>query len=475
MHSSFKNFVWYTIPFLFRNLIPLISLPFFTRYLSPSDFGNLALSVIYGVLLVGLSNLGLISIFERNYFEYKESYNKLKLMWTCLTFVLINILVGLLFTFLFEKQINFLLFGKSLPDYLTLIATTHLGFKSLLQFFYIYLRNAKKASLYSLISILEATVCTVLSIYLVFQGKDIIGYIQGQSLGVFILFISITIFSIFRRKVYFNLSLLKQNLPLSLPLTPTVFFGTINTQFDRYMLGFLNTIGGVGVYDIGQKIANLGFLFITVLQQVYAPNVYSSYVNSPKKFSKHIGKYLGPFFYISFFFCLLLGLFSKEIIFILTTPKYYEAYQIIIILNMLYATYFFGKQPQLILAKKTKLISFLSLLGMSLNIIINFPLIKFYGVIGAALGTFLANMITSFISFLYAQKYAKIEYNKFVYFIFIYFQFSLAFILCVSILNLSYLSILIFKIIIISGFVWLGFKSAIISKRKIKELISIIK
>ena len=70
------------------------------------------------------------------------------------------------------------------------------------------------------------------------------------------------------------------------------------------MLGKLNSTAGVGLYDIGQKIANLGFLFMTVLQQVFSPEVFSSYMNKPKEFSAHIGKYLTQktFFYVSLLF-----------------------------------------------------------------------------------------------------------------------------------------------------------------------------
>ena len=51
----------------------------------------------------------------------------------------------------------------------------------------------------------------------------------------------------------FDLDLLKNQLKLSLPLTPTIFFGVINSQFDRYMLGLLSALGGVGIYDIAKK------------------------------------------------------------------------------------------------------------------------------------------------------------------------------------------------------------------------------
>ncbi len=471
MYSKFGNLIWYAIPFLLRSFIPIFSLPFFTRYLSPFDFGNLALSVIYAVLLVGVLNLGLISIFERNYFEYEKDDDKLKLLWSCVAFVLTNLTVGVIITNNYEEQINYYLFRKKLPIYLTTYAVIHLGIKSLLQFFYIYYRNAKKANIYSYISIIEALMCTCLSIYFVFNEKGIIGYIQGQSLGVFVLFISITIFSIFEKNIHFSLIFLKKNLSLSLPLTPRVFFGAINTQFDRYMLGIMNTTGGVGLYDIGQKIANLGFILMTILQQIFSPEVFSTYIKNQKDFSKYIGAYLTPFFYVSIFFCLLLGLFSKEIVFLLTTPKYYDAYQIIIILNMLYATYFFGKQPQLILAKKTKLISLLSLISILLNIIINFPLIKIYGIIGAALGTFFSGMIIAIISFYYAQKYAKIEYNKYVYLIFILFQISMILILAITALEISYKSVLLLKFMIILLFLWVGLKSKLINKMTIKKIL----
>ena len=63
--------------------------------------------------------------------------------------------------------------------------------------------------------------------------------------------------------------LLKAQLKLSLPLTPRLKDGLINSQFDRYMLGLLGSLGGVGFYDIGQKIANTSFTFMTTIQNVF--------------------------------------------------------------------------------------------------------------------------------------------------------------------------------------------------------------
>lgn len=456
MNLMFKNFLWYALPFLIRNFIPLISLPFFTRHLSPGDFGILALSVIYGVLIVGLLNLGLISVFERNYFEFKKSEQRIELMWTCIIFVFINLTIGVVLTFQFEDSINHFLFGKIFPSYLTVLAILHLSIKSILQYFYIYLRNAKKANLYAMISISEALICVLLSIYFVYNQQGIIGYVLGQAIGVSLLFILLLFLSLINNQVNFKLSLLKENLILSFPLTPRVFFGTINTQFDRFMLGKLNTSLGVGLYDIGQKIANLGFLFMTVLQQVFSPEVFATYIDKPKQFASHVGNYLAPFFYVSLLFCLLLGVFSQEIVILLTTPAYYDAYPIIIILNMLYATYFFGKQPQLMLAKKMKLISYLSFFGILFNILFNIPLITFYGIMGAAWGTFLSGVFTASISFYFAQKYALIEYSKFSYKSYLFYQLFMLFVLMLWYFGANYLLSLLFRISLVLIFISMG-------------------
>ena len=431
MNLQFKNFLWYAFPFLIRNFIPLISLPFFTRYISPDDFGILALSVIYGVFIVGLLNLGLISVFERNFFELKEQKERIELMWSCIIFVFINLTFGVIFTFYFEASINHILFGETFPTYLTVLAISHLSIKSILQYFYIFLRNAKKANLYALISILEALICVTLSIYFVYHHKGILGYALGQAMGVFSILLVLFLLSLFNNQVHFKLKLLRENLALSLPLTPRVFFGTINTQFDRFMIGKLNSTAGVGLYDIGQKIA-------------------------------HIGKYLTPFFYVSLLFCLLLGVFSQEIVLLLTTPAYYNAYPIIVVLNMLYASYFFGKQPQLILAKKMKLISYLSFLTILTNVLFNIPLIYYYGIMGAAWGTFFSGIFMASISFYYAQKYAPIEYSRFSYQSYLLFQLFMFFVLILWYLNAGYGLSLLIRIALVFIFIAMGFTQKLI-------------
>jgi hypothetical protein len=45
-----------------RSVLLILTLPVFTSFLTPNDYGVLALVTIYIILIVGLSNLGMIAI-----------------------------------------------------------------------------------------------------------------------------------------------------------------------------------------------------------------------------------------------------------------------------------------------------------------------------------------------------------------------------------------------------------------------------
>ena len=118
------------------------------------------------------------------------------------------------------------------------------------------------------------------------------------------------------------------------------------------MIGLLNTVGGVGVYSIGQKVAYIVFTYMTAIQNVFSPQVYKRMFEEGEEGGESVGRYLTPFLYISIAVALLISLFSEEIISILTPESYHDSIDIVIVLSMLYGSYFFGKQPQLIFAKR---------------------------------------------------------------------------------------------------------------------------
>ena len=189
------------------------------------------------------------------------------------------------------------------------------------------------------------------------------------------------------------------------------------------MINLLGTLGGVGIYEIGQKLSNSIFIFMTALQQIFSPNVYKKMFSKNKSEFLSIGKYLTPFFFMCVLFAMPIALFSKEILFLFFPEEFQYGAPVISILSVLYIVYFFGKQPQLMYAKRTGLISWLTFFSIFLNVSLNIPFIYTYGYLGAAWATLISGIISTSLNLYYGQKYTPIKYERKMIIILIYFVF----------------------------------------------------
>ncbi len=416
--KSVRNSFFYILPVIVGNLIPIITLPLFTRQLTTEEYGVFSLSQVYAIFINGIANFGLIAGFERNYFESKETLKRTSLLYSIVAFVVIASFIFTASTALFEGFILKNLFRiHGYENLLTLayIATAISGFKL---YFLSYFKNAEEAKSYVFYSIDETILTTVFSLIFVIAFKlQVYGLILGQLISASCVFLLLLIRFTRKHSISFDLIALKSTLKLSLPLTPKIFFGVLSGQLDKYLIGLLSSIGGVGIYNIAQKIANVTFTFMTAIQNVFSPQVYSRMFEMEEKAAgRSIGVYLTPFYYISIFVALFVSLFSEEIVTILFPIEYHDAINITSVFSMLYASYFFSKHPQLIYAKKTWLSSILFVFSIILNVVIGIPFAKIWGPIGVAWGSLLAGIIWGAVYFYVSQKsfYICWERNKII-------------------------------------------------------------
>ena len=410
--KELKNSAIYLIPVLFSALLPLITLPIFTRILTPDDYGVWGLSQVYASFVIGIANFGLTVGYERNFFEYKEVKEKLSLLYSTLLFVIISFVSFGLITFVLKEQISKWIIGSSEYSDILFLTYCATGIMSLKLYFLIYLKNTKNAKEFTKYTITESILAVTVSLFLVvYKHVGIIGLVWGQLIGSVITIVILSYNFMRMASPTFNGKLLNQSLKISIPLTPRMFFGLINSQFDKYMIGLLSNVSGVGVFNIGQKVANITFTFMTSIQNVFSPEVYKRMFEDGEEAKKSIGSYLTPFVYVSISIGFVISLFSEEIIMLLTPVSFHKAIDIVIIFSMLYGTYFFGKQPQLVFMKKTYITSILTLVSIGINIAINIPFITKWGVMGAAWGSLLAGIISGSISFAISQYHYKIEWE----------------------------------------------------------------
>jgi len=463
-----KNGIAYLLPVTIGYLLPIISLPIFTRILTKEEFGVLALAQIYGTFAGGLANFGMGLAYERNYFQYRDSREKTaQLLYSILAFVTVNfILVGSL-TYLFRDGLADLITGSPANGNILFWVSCATFVTGMSYYYLAYFKNSENAKLYIYTSIAIAVLNLAVSMFLVvYLRTGVIGivYAQVASGGLIFIILSGRFLTSFSPSL--NRSMLIEALKIGYPLTPRLLFGVVGTRADRYFIGLLASVAGVGIYSIGQRLAYTVFAYMSALENVFSPQVYRRYFDMGAAGGAAIGKYITPFAYLSISFALLLALFSEEVIFILTPTSYHGAINIVIILAIFYGFQFFGKITgnQLIFMKKTHITSLLTIVSIGINVGLNIPFILMWGAVGAAWATLAAGMTSLVIWFVIAQHYYTIkwEYGK-IASIFLTFLASAVLIFVLRDADVSYEVRLLVKVALLSVYAYIGVKIGVLT------------
>lgn len=402
----------YLVPTMVGSILPLVTLPIFTRILTKEDYGAWALANVYAVFVTGLANFGLTIGYERNFFEHRRPKEAAELLYSVVAAVASAFVLAGVGTWLFRVRLAGWIIGTPEQSTLLFWAFCAAGMSSLKAYFLIYFRNSADARSYVWYTVDETILGTVFSLILVAGIRlGVLGLILGQLLASLIIVTLLAVRFVRRLPPAFSGRLLADALKISYPLTPRIFLGVVSNNFDKYLIGLLSTVGGVGVYTIGQRVANMVFAYMTALENVYTPQVYERMFHHGEAVRREVGQYLTPFAYASVAIAFLVALFSEEALLVLTPPAYHGAVPIANILSLSYAILFFNKPPQLTFAKKTHVTSMLTLLTLGLNVGINLIFVPRWGAVGAAWGTLVAGLLSGAAAFAARQYYYRIDWE----------------------------------------------------------------
>ena len=411
LRSKHLDAIWYMAPVVASTAIPLVTLPLYTRVLAPKDFGKWAIGVSVGVLVSGAMSLGLQAGFEREYFSSDDQSKREKLLYSILVLSTGLQMAGYFALCALIPVISHRLLNTG-PEWKLLsmgFAVPAIGI--IKGFLLTTLRSQNRAKEYALFSVDEIFIATAITgvCVLVLEWGPI-GLLMGPLTAGTVM----TFALMYRLRPYieprFDEAQVKEVLRISLPLAPRVFIGSIGNQLDRLVLATAGSLASVGLYAIGQRISQVVFAFLSALGNVYQPAVYRLLFKQANP--AQIGEFLLPYGYISALIALSTILFAEEILGLFTTTQYAQASPIVSILAAHYGLMFFAKQPQLLYARRTGLISMLSLGTVGLNTAFIYIGSRLASSIGVALGVLVAGIISGGVSLYFANRFAPIHYPK---------------------------------------------------------------
>jgi O-antigen/teichoic acid export membrane protein len=433
------------------------------------------MSIAFVSFFSSLANFGLNIIYERDFFNDKFKNNQNILFYSIILFVIsTHIFFGFLF-FLIRNQLSFIVFRNL--DYANIIIITYasISVTNIKNYFLLFYKNSLQHSKFCIYSIDDIILNFIISIFLIlFLKIGIIGIPLSQLIGTAIMLIYL-FFKISKNfKFEYSINVLTTSLNEALPLLPKSFLSIASAQLDKYLIGVVSTLSNVGIYSLGQKLAYFVFHFMNVLQNMYSPVVYTYLHTLDKNIAgKKIGNYLEKYFYLSALGALVIGLFSKEFFILFSTNNFYDASYVTVFLSLMYLSYFFSKQPQLIFAKKIFISNYITIFSLISNFFLTYFFINLYGLIGAALGTYIASLFSVILSYVITQKVYKINYNlNIIVSIYLYVFLSLVLNLYINHIETLLLYKISFKLFLVLLFLYLYFK---ILNLSFKDFIRIFK
>jgi len=395
--------------------INFLLLPLYTVYLTTQDYGILSVVNSYTYLFTIIFTFGLSRSTVRFYFIYRKNPDDVKKLWgTIITFIYTSaFFLGVIFilfkSFLitpFIKNIDF--FPYIFLGMLTVFLNPA---------FAVYqstLPARHKAVKYGIQNISRSAIrisITILLVVIIELG--VVGVLLSQAITAF--FFLIYTFFAFRSEITlgFNNKMLKETLRYSVPLIPISLANWFYTTIDIVFLNNLRSTASAGIYNIGFQLGGILLLIIDSVHSAFKPFFYESMEEGESGKIKIIN-YAEAFVIFYAFAALSISFWGKDLLQLMVTKDFREGWIVIPFISFSFVfsgiQYFFYYPVEYSL-KGAKYLNIPTFLSAGVNIVLNYLLIPIFGIIGAALTTLIAHIVSTSITLLISTKFVYIPYR----------------------------------------------------------------
>jgi len=463
-----KQSVIYGLGSVTTQALGFILLPIYTRQLPLADYGILSLLMITLNIAIVIIQMGLGSAIFREV-VYRESEQN-QVLSTTLFFLIIESSLTVFVFVLLARPLSQLLFKSS--EYAGLLRLLMIvGGLSIFEIVTLAkLRMDEKPGLYSTLAVSKFILGAFANIYFVVVAQDgLDGVIKARFFqeAIFVLVYVIILY----KDLYFTFSLqiLKRLLVFGVPLVPFGLSRMVLTSADHYILLYFSNTEEVALYSLGYKLGMVMNLIVQAIQLAWPKHMFSiaKQADAERLLSKLVTNYVS----IVGFIGLALSVLSRDIIRIMTTPSYYEAYKVVPFAAISYLLYGVGFMVNSGIETRNKVKYIVPIIGFVaiLNVTLGISFIPKYGMMGAAWITLASYLMLTAIQIIINIRvwYISYEYGRI-------FRIGLAWLL-VYLVSLQIFSSNIFLDITIKSLILGAYPLLIISFRvyRIEEILSV--
>ena len=393
----------------------LILLPILAKTLGAADYGIWSLILVTIALLQPFVVLGL----DNSILRFLASKEKYEITQSIITAFLIILITGTILSLLIFASADFIaitLLKSPSASSIIKIASPLLILTSLNTIAVGSFRIFSRIKWYFYVVLLQTGLEIGLISFFIVSGHDLIYAIISLLIAGLITF-GISLYLIISHTGFAtpNFSRFKNYFKYGLPLVPTVIFEFVISSSDRYIIGYYAGAEKVGIYSAAYGIGGTILVCSAYIVYVLRPTLYRLFdekkKDTVKVYLSQSCRYILMFSIPSAFG---LSVLSKPLLSALTIQDFVNEGGIIIPLiafsSVLYGLeIIFGEVINLFKRTHIFFISF-SIIAI-INIVLNIFFVPNFGIIGAAITTFIAYCILVTVISYKSRKYMKFELN----------------------------------------------------------------
>lgn len=396
-------------------LASIVMLPVQTRYLTPADYGTIAILDLTATLLSILIAGGITSALIRYHQESTTPEGESTVWWTGLTVVGVLMAFIILPALLFRNSLAAVTLGpqETSGGFFFVLVLATLWFGVLSQVATVYFRIRMWSWLNVALALVSLFFNVGLNLYfLVVREWGITGILVGN-LVTLVAFSSVRLIIVMRScgRFRFDAPLAWRLLRFGTPIVATLLLATSMHQADRYLLRQFVDLDTVGVYSLAYQIGQgISSLFLIPFSAVWGVTMYdiAKQADARRAFAR-IFEY---FVYGVMLLMLGVSLFVEPLLRLFATDAYAGAAPLvpIVCLSLVFFSVDLHFRVPALLAKRTLSLVPANLLGATANIGLNLLLIPAYGVVAAAWVSVATYAIFAGVNLLQARKIDRYDY-----------------------------------------------------------------
>ena len=424
LKGLFRNSVIYGISHMLSRFINFLLLPLYTHVLPPDEYGVVGIIFTYIAILFVLYTYGLSSAFFRFFMDKGEADEKYRVCSTTFFTLLGTSLLFSSILIFFAEPVSDILFTGEVRDiglaltFMIRMAGIILFFDSLGLLGYLIILSNQKPGLFALLKFIFVSVNVggnIVFVVILKRGIEGIFFANVIASGVSLLTVLPVIIPYLRLR--FSSQLLRELLSFGLPYIVVNASVVVMDTIDRPMLERLASIDQAGLYNAGVKLGMFMAIFVSAFRFAWMP-FFMSHIqkeNARLTFSK-VMTYLMTVCLTVF---LLLSFYIDQIArfrfmgYSLMGSEFWVS--TIVVPPVLLAYVFYAAYLCFIIGiyikKKTIYLSYITAGGMAGNILLNFLLIPWIGMMGAAWARLGAYVIMAVSIYFVSNRLYAIHYE----------------------------------------------------------------